>query len=261
MLGYPHLPAALHRLTGDALHFWGSPAWRERLLRDIQLASGPTDRARALHVVDDAVTQGLAAFGFPRAPVRSLRLVIPRLQDELGTKYASCDLEIGLPAMRRELSPGGSPDGIVETWIHESVHGRHFPWGPGIRAEGRFPGYEEGLAEGITRLVSRQVGFVPGLQGYGRYVQTYEVLARVIGVTSEALYRGLYRLPNGSVMDGFVSTIDTVRGAAGAPTLLPAQRARLDGVAHRLFARAHFRDPSSARLHNSIRQAWRRALR
>lgn len=251
----------LWQLTGDALHFWGAPASREHLLRDILSAPGPTARARALQVVDDAVTEGLAAFGFPRAPVRSLSLVMPRLQDELGTKYATCDLQIGQPAMRRELGPGGSPDGIVETWIHESTHGRHFPWGPSARAEGRFPGFEEGLAEGITRLISRQVGFVPGLQAYGRYVQTYEVLAQLIGVSPETIYRGLYPLPNGSVMDHFVSEIDALRTATGELPLTVVQRGRLERVARRLFARTSFREPSSARSQNSIWQAWRRAFR
>lgn len=231
------------------------------MLHDILSAPESTGRARALQAVDDAVTQGLAAFGFPRAPVRSLSLVMPRLQDELGTKYATCDLQIGQPAMRREFGAGGSPDGIVETWIHESVHGRRFPWGPNVRAEARFPGFEEGLAEGVTRLVSGQAGFVPGLHAYGRYVQAYEVLARVMGVSPETIYRGLYRLPNGSVMDGFGFEVDTLRVTTGEPSLTPDRRGRLDRVARRLFARAYVREPASARLQNSIRQAWRRALR
>src|SRR4051794_13233690 len=104
------------------------------MLRAILAASDAVARTRALRTVDDAVTAGMAAFGFPRAPVRSLTVVIPHDLDELGAKYPTCDLLIGQPAMRRELGPGGTPDGVVETWIHESVHGRRSPWSVTARA-------------------------------------------------------------------------------------------------------------------------------
>src|SRR5262249_34757051 len=137
----------IETLTGDAFRFWSEPAHRGRMLRDILDARGRQARARSLHAVDDAVTQGMAAFGFPRAPIRSLSVVVPSGPAFSGQKYSTCDLQIAYPALRRELAPGGAPDAIVETWIHESVHGRHIPWGPNARAEIRFRGFEEGLAE------------------------------------------------------------------------------------------------------------------
>lgn len=163
--------------------------------------------------------------------------------------------------MRRELGPGGAPDTIVETWIHESVHGRHLPWGPNARAELSFPGFEEGLAEGVTRMLSRQAGFTPALPTYGRYVQTYEELAYVLGVSPEMIYRGLYRLANGSVMDGFVSELDAIRQTAGMPAMTQEQRGRLDHTARQLFDLAYEQQPASARSRAPIRRAWRRALR
>jgi hypothetical protein len=202
----------------------------------------------------------MGALGFPRAPVRSLTLVFPPTSSQQGAKYATCDLQIGLPALRDALGPGGFPDGIVETWIHESVHGRQFPWGANARTERPFAGFEEGLAEGITRLVSRWVGFVPGLPSYGRYVQTYEVLADLIGISPEAMYRRLYTLVNGSVMNGFANEIDTLRSETGRPPLTVEQRDRLENTAKQVFARAHLSDPASSLLGGRIRQAWRRAL-
>lgn len=231
------------------------------MLRDILDAPGKEARARALQAVDDAVTSGMAALGFQRAPVRSLSLVVPSRPDTAGQKYSSCDLQISRTAMRRELGPGGAPDGPVETWIHESVHGRRFPWGTNLHAESMSLGFEEGLAEGVARLMSRQAGFVPGLPIYGRYVQAYEELAYVLEVSPETIYRGLYRLANGSVMDGFVSEVDAIRQTAGAPPMAPEQRGRLERTARRLFDVAFELDTASARLQVPIRRAWRRSLR
>src|SRR5687768_12438523 len=111
----PHAdpPLALQRLAGDALRFWSDPTHRERMLRDILDARGQQARARALQAVDDAVTQGMAVLGFQRAPTRSLSLVVPSRPDTAGQKYSSCDLQISRTAMRRELGPGGAPDGLV----------------------------------------------------------------------------------------------------------------------------------------------------
>lgn len=229
-------------------------------MRDILDARGRQARARALQAVDDAVSQGMAAFGFPRAPIRSLSLVTPQLPSIAGLKYITCDMQLSRPAVLRELGPGGAPDTIAETWIHESVHGRRFPWGANASAEVAFPGFEEGLAEGITRLLSHQAGFVPGLPTYGRYVQTYQALADVLGISPDAIYRSLFRLANGSVMDGFVTEVNAIRAATGQPPLTAEQRGRLDRAARRLFDIAYEFDPASARLRNSIRRAWRRAF-
>ena len=255
------LSLALQRLTGEAHRFWSDPAHRERLLRDILDIRGREARARALQAVDDGVTEGMAALGFPRAPIRSISLVTPSRPGIAGQKYSTCDLQIAYPVLKRELDSGGSPDAIVETWIHESVHGRHVNWGPNLHAEAAFRGFEEGLAEGITRLASRLARFVPGLPTYGRFVQAYEELAFVLRVSPETIYRRLYRLPNGSVMDAFISEIDAIRLGTGEPPLTTNQRARLEITARRLFARRHAEDTASSQWQASIRQAWRRAVR
>ena len=250
----------IQTLTGDTFRFWSDPAQRERMLRDILDARGRQARAQALQAVDDAVSRGKAVLGFQRAPLRSLSLVLPGQPDVAGEKYPSSDLHIGLPTLRRALGPGGAPDAVVETWIHESVHGRHFPWSARTHAEIAFPGYEEGLAEGITHLLSRLAGFVPGLPAYGRYTQTYEELAQVLGVTPEILYRSLYQLTNGSVMDGFVTEIDGIHMATGHPPLTLEQRGRLERTARRFFDIVYQDDPASARFRRAIRTGWRRAL-
>jgi hypothetical protein len=248
-------------LSGDTLRFWGEAAQRRRLLRAIIVAPDLPARDRALRTVDDAIAQGLAALGFRRAPIRSLVLATSGRPGMAGLKYVTCDLRLSESMIRREVSPGGAPDGVVETWIHESVHGRRFPWGPNARTESSFPGFEEGLAEGVTRLVSQMASFVPGLPVYGRYVQTYEELAFILGVSSETLYRRMYRLANGAVMDGFASEIDALRGLTGSPPLTVEQRGRLNRAARRLFDSVYQQDPASARVRSSIRQTWRRALR
>lgn len=257
---YPHLPPALQQLTADALRFWGEPSVRADMLRAILAASDSAARTRALRAVDDAVTSGMAALGFPRAPVRLLSLVLPRFPGQMGIKLATCDLQIGLPSLRNALSPGGFPDEVVETWIHESVHGRLSPWSRDLSMERPFRGFEEGLAEGIARMVSHQAGLVPGLPTYGRYVQTYEVLADVIGATAETIYRRLYLLPYGSVMAGFAVEIDGLRVESGAPRLTREQRGRLERTACRLFDIANQQVPATGGARGTVRRAWRRAL-
>jgi hypothetical protein len=257
---YPHLPPALQALTGDALRFWGEPSVRARMLRAILTAADTAARTRALRAVDDAVTSGMAALGFPRAPVRSLSLVLPHDAGDLGVKYFTCELQIGLPGLRRALGPGGAPDEVVETWIHESAHGRQFPWSPSARAELQFRGFEEGLAEGIAGLVSHWAAFVPGVPVYGRYVQTYEILADLLGINPEMIYRRLYRHTNGAVMGACVAEIDALHTATGASPFTVEQRGRLERTARRLFDIAYQQEPASPRAHRTIRQAWRRAL-
>jgi hypothetical protein len=230
------------------------------MLRAIVAAADSAARTRALRAVDDAVTAGMAALGFPRAPVRSLSLMLPQFPGQMGIKLATCDLQIALPSLRNALAPGGFPDEVVETWIHESVHGRLAPWSSGLHAERPFRGFEEGLAEGITRMVSQRAGFIPGLPTYGRYVQTYEVLADVLGMAADAIYRRLYALPYGSVMNGFSAEIDALHEGIGAPRFNQEQRGRLERAARRLFDIAYQQAPASGVARGSIRRSWRRAL-
>jgi hypothetical protein len=230
------------------------------MLSAILAASDSALRTRALRAVDDAITSGMAALGFPRAPVRSLSLVLPRLPGQMGIKLATCDLQIGRPSLQNALGPGGFPDEVVETWVHESVHGRLFPWSRDLSRERLFRGFEEGLAEGIARLVSRQAGFIPGLPTYGRYVQTYEALADVIGVTVEAIYRRLYVLSYGSVMARFSAEIDALRVESGAPRLTAEQRGRLELAARQLFDARLAQQSAAPRHRTHARQTWRRAL-
>jgi hypothetical protein len=130
----------------------------------------------------------------------------------------------------------------------------------GYRAEQPFRGFEEGLAEGIAGLVSRWAAFIPGVPAYGRYVQAHDVLADRLGVTSEAIYRRLYRFANGAVMDAFVTEIDALRVAAGALPFTVEQRGRLGRAARRLFDIAYQQEPASPRARRAIREAWQRAL-
>ena len=102
---------------------------------------------------------------------------------------------------------------------------------------------------------------LPGLPTYGRYVQTYEELAHVLRVSADVIYRRLYVLANGSVMNGFVDELDAIRRETGMSPMTPEQRGRLERTARRLFDLAYEQDPASARLRDPIRRAWRRALR
>lgn len=72
---------------------------------------------------------------------------------------------------------------MLKTWVHESIHARQL-YVPGhTREYSQFSGYEEGLAEGLARLIVQgKAGMVPPGQSYRWYVEAYRGAAGVFGI-------------------------------------------------------------------------------
>ncbi len=53
-----------------------------------------------------------------------------------------------------QLAAGGGPERIFHTWVHEALHARR-PASPNRKTEyARWPGYEEGMVEGLARVAT-----------------------------------------------------------------------------------------------------------
>jgi hypothetical protein len=206
---YPHLDARLQQLTGDALHFWGDSAVRRRSLEVVLDAYTQGDSPRleaALRAVDQAIVDGLRALTFDRDSIKALRL---RSLGVLGQKSPLCYLDLDADELRLALTVSHNPDTVVETWIHESVHARKRPWSVEYRTElEQWIGYEEGLAEMLSRQVSRLGALGSQLQPYERYHSAYESLAETLRVTPEELVRRFWAYEPGTVRQAITDVVD-----------------------------------------------------
>jgi hypothetical protein len=140
------------------------------------------------------------------------------------------------------LPPLDRADTTFKTWIHESLHARQFGPAPPTTARDH-PGYEEGMVEGLARLVTRDLaGMQPLATAYTYYVEAYRSLSQVTGISVERLWRALWQYPRGHVRDAFVDTVDEIIVHAGGPALTGAQHSDLRGWADRFFSRSRFND-------------------
>jgi hypothetical protein len=257
---YPHLAPELRTLTGDALDLWGvAPRRREALLAILTAweAGSPELGARVARV-DAAIEAGLRAVGLPRGPVRAVQVVEAR-GPWLGRKDPDCTLLIAGDAMRQVILRQAQPDATFRTWVHESLHAR-LPYAAGAGTEYRAaPGYEEGVAEGLARLVVHAGAGVPAVAGsFDYYVRAYAVLAQSIGVEAAVLWRALWEYSAGAVRAALPSVVDRLRRASMGQGLDRAQRARLQGIADQVFRGARSRDEPDSRTLGTL---WRLALR
>lgn len=252
---YPRLHPALRQLQDSARHFWGDPAQRSRMLREILSAdiAGDAQRLRsALVAVDGAVTDGMAALGCPRGMVRSVTL--QALAGDLGLKRRTCDLVIGRDGLASAVAR--YPDDAILTWVHESIHGRTGPWTLITTASITCPGYEEGLAEGLAQMIARSAALNVPLPAYAHYVRGYELLAEELGADVDALYRRLWRAGLDDLRDRFNAVVVAMERARGRH-LTVAERATVRQTADALFHESRQDDsPDDA----VIRVAWKAAL-
>jgi hypothetical protein len=200
----------LQRLTGDALVIWGDAQARRSALEAIVTAWEQGDEAathRALRRVDDAVVAGLRALDLPRGPIGQIRCE-PVGRGWRARKLPSCDLVLDAVVVRQSIRHLGSFNDVFRTWVHESIHARQ-PFSQGYQEESRVAsGYEEGLAEGLARLVTRdRAGIAIREQSYTVYVAAYQALADVLAISAETLWRGLWELPPGGVRRSFLDVV------------------------------------------------------
>ena len=186
----------------------------------------------AARVIDASVADGLRAVGFDRGPV-NLQLAA-QSPGEHGVKTHECILRISVNYIREMLGPDGKPDSVFRTWVHESIHARApFPASFYEDEWRRWRGYEEGLAEGLARLIVRNWGRMEPLDlAYDSYVRAYRALARVIGVDVGLLWTALYRHRNGHVRARLPAVIARFQSQRGSRQPDPS---RVLSVADSLF--------------------------
>lgn len=198
------------------------------------MGSGGDRATQAVQRVDDAVVVGLRALGFPRGPVR--RVVIEGGLGPFGRKEPDCTLKIFGDQMRAVLGQPDGPDSLFRTWIHESIHARQRFAVDHEREYQPWRGYEEGMTEGLARLLVRnRAGMRAYSDSYGCYVVAYETLAIVVGIELEQLWQRLWGMPLGAVRSAFVGTIDGLRRESIGQSLAPRQREQLQGIADSRF--------------------------
>ncbi len=173
-----------------------------------------------------------------------------------GRKAPDCRILID-PEGFQDLEGIQLADSLLKTWLHESVHGRQ-PYAPGFAEEWRhYRGFEEGLAEGLARIVANELGLQPVLASFNFYVAAYQALAHVLDIPVEMLWRHLWRHPAGQIATNFVTGVDDVMAGCGQRPLSSRQRIRLFARARSLFSTANnVQSPED----DMLLQAWREVL-
>lgn len=253
---FHHLDPALQVLQDDARAIWGDAHVRYDALAAIVTAWERDDGIalrEALIWVDDAVVAGLRVLGLPRGPVRRLRFEITG-RGWRGRKLPDCDLVFDAGAVQQAIRRLRLPDDGFRTWVHESIHARQL-LAPRYQAESRLAlGYEEGLAEGLARLVAHhRAGMAIREQSYNLYVAAYETLAEALGVSAERLWRELWNSAPGEVRYAFLGVVEQARGH-----LTTRQRQSLRGRADVVFSTPRAGEQVVDR--EALAQAWQRTL-
>jgi hypothetical protein len=255
---YSHLAPELRTLQGDGLRLWGDAGERRRALEAIVAASetGSADLA-AVARVDAAIAEGLLALGLPRGAVGNVRVEFAG-RGWIGQKRADCDLVLDGYLIGQVMPHIHGPERVFHTWIHESLHARR-PYAKTLAAEQRpHRGYEEGMVEGLARLISRdRAGVPPGMVSFEYYVRAYTALAKVLHVDVERLWRGLWLHPPGLVRAAFSETVATLVRRERGIALTANQLAALGSLADRHFDSARVQWTPNEALLNS---AWQVVL-
>ncbi|MBT9260159.1 MAG: hypothetical protein KM310_10495 [Clostridiales bacterium] len=188
--------------------FWADRAYRGRLLADLYRALQSGDKAAtraAIQSIDNAVVYALERAGLPRGPVADVIVASPAeepsLQGAAGVKQPECRIMINSFRVKRAIEGLIDLDDVLRTWIHESIHARQ-PFSAGWSGGyGPYPGYEEGMVDGLARiLVRRLTGFrVAYDHPYDNYVNAMTGFARALGMKPEDLMRRLWIQPIGLV--------------------------------------------------------------
>ncbi|MGH2350067.1 MAG: hypothetical protein ACRDI2_21640 [Chloroflexota bacterium] len=228
----------LRRLTGDALLIWGDARERREALAAIVAASDAADpvlQQATVRRIDSAVVEGLQALQL-RRELGSEVQVGSFNRGWIGRVTPDGRILFDIDEMRHYVTVARQPDRIFHTWVHESHHAR-CPASLNRRSEYvNWPGYEEGMAEGLARVVTgTKAGMAVADLSYEYYVQAYRSLAVSAGFDVGGLWRALWLHPPGDVREHLVSIVDAGWRERTGETLNPTQRSRLRAVADRVF--------------------------
>ena len=227
-------------LWGDAVE------WRQAVAAVLAAWDGGSAAALlpAVRRVDAAVLAGLEALGLPRGPGWSAqvgsygRAWIGHVADDGTIRFDVDWLRYYVAADR--------VDRVFRAWLHESLHAR----GPALPVPAtrhaeypQWPGYEEGLADGLARVATAAKAGMPEEESaYDYFVEAYRALGQAGGGDVERLWRALWHHPQGEVRANFVAAVEQTRQERTSSRLEPRQRSRLMAVADRVFAAGHQRD-------------------
>lgn len=235
--------------------------WRNFLLDPEQRVS-MVDRiishfgAGEILMVDRAVVAVLNRAGLPRGNQVRGPFVEPVGHGWAGRKAPDCRLLIDTLEFH-DLHGLIRADSLLKTWLHESIHGRQ-PYAPGSAEEWRLHrGFEEGLAEGLARILAEALGLQPVLASFDHYVAAYRTLAVALGISAEELWRRLWGYPVGTVATAFMHEVEDVLARHGHSPLVPVQRVRLFARARSVFSTTNsVQSPDE----DSLLQGWREVL-
>jgi hypothetical protein len=164
---------------------------------------------------------------------------------------------IDLDHMRRLLAAGGAPERIWHSWIHESLHARRPATTYRAEEVERWMGYEEGLVEGLPRVVEQRAGIAVGDLPFEFYVAAYRALAEAAGIELERLLRGLWRLAPGDVRAHLSDVVSELRAPTRVP-LTPAGIIRIGATGARVLSSRRSSDPPDSTV---LVRLWEAAFR
>lgn len=253
------LSPELRSLRGGAARLWRSPAERRRALEAIANALDHHDPSldSAVQRVDRAIVEALHALSLPRGPVHEVRLTDEQ-RAWAGIKYPDCSLVLDAGHLLQQLGQVGSPNSTFRTWIHESLHARQPFALHSALEQRRYRGYEEGMVEGLTRLIVEKGALRPVLASYDYYVTAYRTMARTLGLTPERLLRQLWTYPTGEVRVGLVEAVDSLQRDQLEGDLVAVDHARLRAIADTVFASDRIRYTANE---EALNRLWLQALR
>ena len=251
----PHLAA----LDDRSRSLWADEVALRRSIEDIvvgyDLRRGDLDQRIA--VVDTAVREALAAVGLPRGQVDAI--LVRRGVRANGAKLPNCTLEVSLDYLRAMIGTYHDPASALKTWVHESMHARrpfsddwHAEWTP-------FPGYEEGMADGLARtMFALHSPLRPSVHSYEWYVGAYRSLAAALDVAPDLLWRALWAAPLGRVRTQFGIVLSRFETLVPGVSLSQRRITALSETADFLFARDFLEDAGDPMACDAL---WREALK
>jgi hypothetical protein len=224
-------------LPPPARDFWTNRAQRRQLLGTLLAEWEPLTEAYIPYVtqIDDYVADLLAGVGLPRGEIRGIAIDWDLL-DAHGAKTPSCLIRLGATYLSEALTEWDSPDEVMRTWIHESLHARQ-PFASHYRSElGPHKGYEEGLVIGLADAIARGLlGLEIEAAEEEHYARAYRALAAVIKCDPVDLWAGLWQWPTGAIRGHFVDFLGTLWQTQAGQPLGSREREKLQPVADHLF--------------------------
>lgn len=186
-----------------------------------------------------------------------IRLQVKRIPAN-GITFPPRDVEIS-ERLLASIGTGSSADSVVRTWVQELVHVRAVIPDDYWLETHHFTGYEEGLAEGVARLlVIQDAGMHPLLGPYSHYAYAYGQLAAVLEVPPKQLFSRLWVAPMGRVREWFPEVVRSILEDKGRLVLDERRARHLREIADDLFDESKTRAPVDL---EALQSGWEEALR